>query len=914
MSTFRDGFGATAKDLLQRAVSAATRNDRLGRMRGSGAPVGGRQRQADLLVRLYERARRTHGDDSVPEAPRHDGLPAADDVARVEQAALADYFAPSLFSSICADGDIARAAVGLVRSRLAAKDRRTARAFAQYLQRFDDLRPVADICLAVVAATDPMLRTVWTLLSRNDPALVLRFAPVAYFRAGFVHDPAQATRTLDQVLTGEFEMSIPPGQLLEIARSAFEQGDTARTEQVLALAEGPAGALDGRPGLRHEIAGLRRWCERLDRARHPVALADGEVPVALLSAGHPRQAMQPESISYAFDALATLSRLARLSGVRFTGDPELAAFASDLRSRVAAERRQDCPDATVRLVTADRDLTSFSPLPDRTWVLAGGDFLQPVMTRRFDLPLAPQLRPVFVSVHVADPAALSPEAIAQFRRCAPVGCRDEATALLLHAAGVSVFLSGPLTAGLDILFPGDGPGEGTCFVDVAANGDGDVATEKRTAPGAADLLSDLREAVDRAANVVAYRRVVSASVDSYAIARAAGREAEFRPPNPAGLRGFGLVDQPDEEFAQMRATLDGALDAVLPMILAGQDEEQVYARWREVCAPAVARFEADLERIPALPGSKLDVAAACETTWRSSVVVERTGRGPDGSEINIEFSLDGNLKRQLSVVLDSIVTRASRPIRAFVMCRDHGPDDYARLAEQFPTVSFVWLPTDDVDHGAIAGLISYITVATMDRLLLPDLLADVSRIIHFDLDALCLADVAELFDVDLHGCAIAARPEPQERFTGGLTSFRQQAQRMRRDPGLARDHLRRTHTRHRFDFRGFNAGIMVLDLDRMRADHFSRDFLPYAELFGFHDQQVLNAYAGADYVALDDAWNRLVRVEVPEPVKVAHWAGPIKPWGDGYVTGREWWEAAEERLAARLAASAAEAESPVRAG
>ena len=41
------------------------------------------------------------------------------------------------------------------------------------------------------------------------------------------------------------------------------------------------------------------------------------------------------------------------------------------------------------------------------------------------------------------------------------------------------------------------------------------------------------------------------------------------------------------------------------------------------------------------------------------------------------------------------------------------------------------------------------TVATMDRLLLPDLLPEVDKIIHHDLDALCLSDLAEFFDLDL---------------------------------------------------------------------------------------------------------------------------------------------------------------------
>jgi lipopolysaccharide biosynthesis glycosyltransferase len=33
--------------------------------------------------------------------------------------------------------------------------------------------------------------------------------------------------------------------------------------------------------------------------------------------------------------------------------------------------------------------------------------------------------------------------------------------------------------------------------------------------------------------------------------------------------------------------------------------------------------------------------------------------------------------------------------------------------------------------------------------------------------------------------------------------------------------------------------------------------------------------------------------------KIAHWAGPQKPWKDSWVVGRDLWRAGEARLAAR---------------
>jgi lipopolysaccharide biosynthesis glycosyltransferase len=192
----------------------------------------------------------------------------------------------------------------------------------------------------------------------------------------------------------------------------------------------------------------------------------------------------------------------------------------------------------------------------------------------------------------------------------------------------------------------------------------------------------------------------------------------------------------------------------------------------------------------------------------------------------------------------------------------------------------------------------------MDRTVLPVLLPEIDRIIHFDLDALCLTDLAELYDVDLAGRALAAAPEPQPSYVSGFETLRRSASRLRREgkPELARELIVRTHAQHAFDFDVFNAGIMVLDLAKMRADDFCGRFLPYVQRFGVNGQVVINLYLGREYTRLGGEWNRLMRLEVPGEVKIAHWAGPHKPWeGHQYVTGRELWREQEAAFANRVA-------------
>jgi lipopolysaccharide biosynthesis glycosyltransferase len=344
-----------------------------------------------------------------------------------------------------------------------------------------------------------------------------------------------------------------------------------------------------------------------------------------------------------------------------------------------------------------------------------------------------------------------------------------------------------------------------------------------------------------------------------------------------------------------------SVGTLVTRIVAGDDEKAAYAAWQAACAPAVKNSLArDADYAGSLPIA-FDIDAACKLVRTKQVVVERSEPAGDGPEINLEFSLDGNIKHQMVVCLDSIVRRASRPIRLFVMCRDHDATDFARLAALFPTVSFVWLPTDDVDHGDLASMIGHITAATMDRLLLPDLLHDVGRIVHHDIDAVCLADLAELADIDLAGHPVAAVTSSRWRYLSGFNELRGTAYRLRAQgrPELANELIARTHLRHRFDFKVFNAGVMVFDLAKMRADHFGREFFPYAERYEMNDQAVLNAYAGADRLVLDPAWNWCPRLQNLDDPKVVHWAGKFKPWKPIWVPARELWDEAEKLAASR---------------
>jgi lipopolysaccharide biosynthesis glycosyltransferase len=110
---------------------------------------------------------------------------------------------------------------------------------------------------------------------------------------------------------------------------------------------------------------------------------------------------------------------------------------------------------------------------------------------------------------------------------------------------------------------------------------------------------------------------------------------------------------------------------------------------------------------------------------------------------------------------------------------------------------------------------------------------------------------------------------------------------------------------HPYDFDRFNAGVLVLDLDRMRRDEFSQRFIPFVHEHGFNDQIVLNLYTGADHVSLPSAWNHRPQFEWLESPRLVHWAGPVKPWNQPMVPLADWWRKYEAAYDARVAAASA---------
>lgn len=192
-------------------------------------------------------------------------------------------------------------------------------------------------------------------------------------------------------------------------------------------------------------------------------------------------------------------------------------------------------------------------------------------------------------------------------------------------------------------------------------------------------------------------------------------------------------------------------------------------------------------------------------------------------------------------------------------------------------------------------VLKHTTLATMYRLLLPDLLSDCDYCVYLDGDIIVTGDMSSVFDIDINDYYIGAVRDI-EAITY-ISKF--------------------SYTGNRPDPAGYvNAGFLFFNLKKMRQDNLVSEFMKLSkERLLFADQDILNISCKDHIKFLDLKYNVLVKYRfvnyrqnhyndfirkyfsVPEiheaidaPVMI-HYAQPTKPWQCRYVyKGQAWYK------------------------
>jgi hypothetical protein len=789
-----------------------------------------------------------------------------------------------------------RAVVAQIRALVGEKEHETVVAIAETLRADPATADLGRIAGGIAAARRGYRELAWQELRGLPRATWAAHAPAEYVRSGFDIAPDEVLRELRE-LVAEDPPEVRAKSWHELLVAVWGRGDADLARELFAIFE------------RHALEDVPPW-ESAERQRDwlrpwigadpdsPSAPAVGRRTFAVMDYCHPSATKASPNIGDHIQTIAALGHLVRHTNVRLHGREDMIDLLEQFRGRVRPERRRADVEADVEVITAHRDASIYEPIPEDTWILCFGWFMHSLFRMRHAFPLHRNLRPIFVSFHCNKREMLTPEAIDYLRRYGPVGCRDWTTVDLLLSLDVPAFFSGCLTTTLDTVFPDlaappaeDAP---VAYVDAPLGDDG-VAFEHESEEvrrrsfdaniyAARDLLERYRGE---------HSAVVTSRLHCYLPVRSLGMDVDFRPANRSDVRFDGLIDMSDAEFARMRDALDDKLERVFGAIFSGRSEDEVYALWREITAADVAAAEQRHSREAELVTDAAEIAERV-----APLVAKSASHGPkaDPDAVHCAIVLKQGTTPSACVLIASLLEHTSRPLHLWLIGRGGAEGIDGQIAVRFPRLSFTWVPTRNIalGLGTPSGTRPY--QVPVIHLLLPHLLPDVDRVVVLPLPSVATGDIAELAGLDLGGHALAVPRRPSAADASGFGVIQAAAMRLE-DNDRAASELRRTLAqRHAYDFDSFRGDVLVLDLERLRADGFSARALPLVEEFGLDDVETLHYLFGPGHAVVPERWAYVpTRMARAEPGLI-HWADDVKPWQLRLTPERDEWR----RYAARF--------------
>lgn len=793
----------------------------------------------------------------------------------------------NFFGEVCNGVSFIESACNYVRAQLL-HNRIEARSVSQSWLDNPETERTGRLCCAIFAHHDGFPKLRHAHFAKVDVSDALKYAPVE-----FIADVYRTDRSRAAQLTLELaNKSVPPRLILDLAGLAAGERDLETAYQITHTEpeEKFLESLD-KDAIRFTYLrnALISWREA-QQAPEP-ALPEDTVCFGLIDYKMLDYSRASSNVGDYVQTLALMSNVVRFSGVEFSGEEGLGTYVSQLKERIPESLRIQTPASKkVRLVPINRDFSSSQKWPKPTWMVAYGWYMHPNFKTFFDFPFADNIRPIFISFHVNNRNLLTPEAVEYLHRYQPIGCRDWTTVYMLRDFGIKAFFSGCMTTTIGKLFPtlddNNQRLKKVALVEYKTSdgefSDKDVQLFKHADANVRGLgfVENLMVA-DQMLN--AYRdfgHIATSRLHCYLPCASMGLDVTFKPRSMSDVRFEGLSGHDKSSIKNMAAGIETKLANVLQLIFAGESEETVYRRWSEICAADLSYADDYCRTLPPFPAPGFNVSEVVESLRRDSWI----DIGPVASArttVQVAFAVDQNLWDDLYVVIESLLSHTPSQINFHVMTRGVSRTQWAELRKAFAEAGFAFYRFDNVNYGDQLKMLSHTTVSTMDRLLLPDLLEHLDRVIYLDVDILVLGNVMELWRTELGNKKLAGKSSNFDSWKYGYNLVYRAAGALPSEK--ATELRRRMHAGGSLSFNAFNAGVLVMNLKQMRQDDFANQHIPLIEHFCMNDQDALNMYARGDKVELGVEWNTVPSQDHVEGAKIVHFAGQVKPWDSRYT-------------------------------
>jgi len=232
--------------------------------------------------------------------------------------------------------------------------------------------------------------------------------------------------------------------------------------------------------------------------------------------------------------------------------------------------------------------------------------------------------------------------------------------------------------------------------------------------------------------------------------------------------------------------------------------------------------------------------------------------------LTIVSASDDNYVRGVAAAVRSAIDSlpAGRAARVFVLDGGITDDSKARLRRSWArkNVSIQWLQPD-LDAIRDMPVSQHINLSTYLRILLAELLpAEIDRAIYLDADTIVVRNLDELWSHDLEGSFCAATQDafvpvldPEEALPHPVHAMTMRGVDPRPIPNYRELGLNATAPY-------FNAGIMLVNVDRWRKEHVARKAFEClrdnAGAVRYWDQYALNALFSGQWKKVDPRWNQ----------------------------------------------------------
>ncbi|WP_068899612.1 glycosyltransferase family 8 protein [Planomonospora sphaerica] len=248
--------------------------------------------------------------------------------------------------------------------------------------------------------------------------------------------------------------------------------------------------------------------------------------------------------------------------------------------------------------------------------------------------------------------------------------------------------------------------------------------------------------------------------------------------------------------------------------------------------------------------------------------------------VRVAFVSDVNYVIPLAAAVRSVIDNAAAPedLEIAVLCHDIPVDTKKALTESWrPGEIDVRLLDIDLTMFSRFPAREYFNSTVYARLIYHRLLpTEWDRVISLDSDMIVRGDLTALYETDLRGRPLAAAREPYSP----VVSWKRGVNRWR-ELGLP------PHAPY------FNAGMMVLDLDRWRHDAVGERAIAHgarhADVIQQQEQECLNAILAGEWTEVEQIWNMGPYWRFPQrrvgryrnvwrEGRIRHFVGIYKPW------------------------------------